>query len=99
MAAGRAPCDASHTRERRLRHRARHRTPVYGLTMTIVDDLLANPGLYVGVDDVQDSELRGAARIVVAPLPGNAGVTIDYEVLNPNNDPIRGHIEHTVLAR
>lgn len=67
--------------------------------MSIVDDLLANPGLYVGIDDAQDSELRGAARIIVTPLPGNAGVTLDYEVLNPNHDPIRGHSEHTMLGR
>jgi hypothetical protein len=67
--------------------------------MSIVDELVANPGLYVGVDDVQDSELRGAARILVTPLPGNAGVTLDYEVLNPANEPIRGHSERTVIAR
>ena len=30
--------------------------------MTIVDDLLANPGLYIGIDTVADSDLRGAAR-------------------------------------
>ena len=45
--------------------------------MTIVDDLLANPGLYVGIDDVQGSDLRGAARILVTALPGNAGVSLD----------------------
>jgi len=68
--------------------------------MGIVDDLLANPGLYVGVDSVQDSDLRGAARIIVTPLPGAAGVTLDYEVLNPAvPDRIRGHSEHTVIAR
>src|SRR5262245_25816628 len=68
--------------------------------MTIVDDLLAAPGLYVGIDRDTDSDQRGAARIVVAPLPGNAGVTLDYEVFNPATpDRIRGHIEHTMLAR
>jgi hypothetical protein len=68
--------------------------------MTIVDDLLAAPGLYVGIDSLADSDLRGAARIVVTPLPGNAGVTLDYEVFNPATpDRIRGHIEHTMLAR
>ena len=68
--------------------------------MTIVDDLLAAPGLYVGIDSVAGSDLRGAARIVVTPLPGNAGVTLDYEVFNPTTpDRIRGHIEHTMLAR
>ena len=68
--------------------------------MSTVDDLLANPGLYLGIDTVTDSDLRGAARIVIAPLPGGAGVTLDYEIFNPAMpDRIRGHIEHTVIAR
>lgn len=68
--------------------------------MAIVDDLLANPGLYIGIDTVQDSDLRGAARITINPLPGNAGVTLDYEIFNPATpDRIRGHEEHTVVAR
>jgi hypothetical protein len=68
--------------------------------MTIVDDLLAHPGLYIGIDSVAGSERRGAARIVVAPLPGGAGVTLDYEVFNPATpDRIRGHVEHTIVAR
>ena len=45
--------------------------------MSVVDDLLANPGMYVGVDTVADSDLRGAARLIVTPLPGGAGVTLD----------------------
>jgi hypothetical protein len=68
--------------------------------MSIVDDLLAHPGLYLGIDSLEGSDLRGAARIVVTPLPGGAGVTLDYEVLNPATpERIRGHIEHTMLAR
>jgi hypothetical protein len=68
--------------------------------MTIVDDLLAHPGLYLGIDSVAGSDLRGAARIEVAPLPGGSGVTLDYEVLNPAHpDRIRGHVEHTMVAR
>lgn len=68
--------------------------------MTIVDDLLEAPGLYVGIDNSAGSDLQGAARIVVTPLPGPAGVTLDYEVLNPTMpDRVRGHIEHTMLAR
>jgi hypothetical protein len=56
--------------------------------------------VYVGIDALTDSDQRGAARIVVAALPGGAGVTLDYEVLNPSNpDRVRGHIEHTMLAR
>jgi hypothetical protein len=68
--------------------------------MTIVDDLLAHPGLYIGIDSVADSDLQGAARIVVTPLPGGAGVTLDYEIFNPATpERIRGHVEHTMLAR
>jgi hypothetical protein len=68
--------------------------------MTIVDDLLAAPGQYVGIDTDAQSAERGAARIVVAALPGNAGVTLDYEVLNPATpERVRGHVEHTVVAR
>ncbi|MDQ1533024.1 MAG: hypothetical protein QOF28_785 [Actinomycetota bacterium] len=68
--------------------------------MTIVDDLLVHPGMYIGIDTVSDSDLRGAARIVVTPLPGDAGVTLDYEVFNPATPQrIRGHIEHTMVAR
>ncbi len=68
--------------------------------MGIIDDLLANPGVYIGVD--RDTEGRGeaAAKIVVTPLPGGAGVTLDYETFNPANaDRIRGHIEHAVIGR
>ena len=68
--------------------------------MSIVDELLANPGLYIGIDSVADSDLRGAARIVVTPLPGGAGVTLDYEIFNAATpDQVRGHVEHTMLAR
>jgi hypothetical protein len=68
--------------------------------MAIVDELLAHPGLYIGIDTVSNSDLRGAARIVVTPLPGGAGVTLDYEIFNPATpERIRGHVEHTVLAR
>ncbi len=70
------------------------------MAMTIVDDLLANPGVYVGIDRVAGTDFEGAARIVIAPLPGNVGVTLDYEVLSTHDpDRVRGHIEHTVVAR
>jgi hypothetical protein len=65
----------------------------------IVDDLLAHPGLYVGVDRVVERGLEGVARMVVTPLPGRSGVALDYEVLNtvaPGSP--RGHAEHTVVA-
>ena len=68
--------------------------------MTIVDDLLANPGLYIGIDTVAGSAWQGAARFVVTPLPGASGVALDYEIFNPATpDRIRGHIEHTLVAR
>ncbi len=38
--------------------------------------------------------------MVVTPLPGAAGVTLDYDIFNPATpDRLRGHIEHTLLAR
>ncbi len=67
--------------------------------MGIVDDLLASPGLYVGTDTVVGTDLVGAARIAVAPLPGRAGVSLDYEVLNGlAPGPVLGHVEHTVVG-
>jgi hypothetical protein len=69
-------------------------------TLTIIDDLLAHPGLYLGIDAVAGSDLRGAARLVVTALPGASGVALDYEILNAATpDRIRGHIEHTIVAR
>ena len=65
--------------------------------MTIVDDLLANPGLYAGVDRAQERGSSAAARMTVTPLPGGAGVSIDYEIFN-TSEPYRGHAEHTVIA-
>lgn len=65
--------------------------------MAIVDELLAHPGLYLGIDTAPDSDRRSAARIVVTPLPGDAGVTLDYETFNPATPQrIRGHIERDV---
>lgn len=68
--------------------------------MALVDDLLSNPGLYVGTDTVVGTDLVGAARILVSPLPGGAGVSLDYEVLNGlAPGPVLGHVEHTVVGR
>jgi hypothetical protein len=68
--------------------------------MSIVDDLLAQPGLYLGIDRDPGSEHRSAARIVITPLPGGAGVSLDYQTFNPDNpDRIQGHAEHTVVAK
>ena len=74
-------------------------TEVRCRVMGIVDDLLTNPGLYVGKDTVAESDLVGAARILVSPLPGRAGVSIDYEVLNGlAPGPVLGHVEHTLIG-
>jgi hypothetical protein len=68
--------------------------------MGIVDDLLQQPGLYLGLDRDTRGAGEAAARILVTPLPGGAGVAIDYETLNPSNpDRIRPHWEHAVLGR
>ena len=68
--------------------------------MGIVDDLVQHSGLYLGID--RDTAGRGevAAKILITPLPGSAGVTLDYETFNAaNQDRVRGHHEHAVLAR
>jgi hypothetical protein len=68
--------------------------------MGIVDELLAAPGLYIGTDTVVGTELVGAARVVVTALPGGAGVSLDYEVLNgAGPGAVLGHAEHTVLGK
>jgi len=68
--------------------------------MSIVDDLIANPGLYLGLDDAVGRNTTGAARIVVTPLPGGASVSLDYEILNPlAPGPVLGHVEHTLIGR
>jgi hypothetical protein len=68
--------------------------------VALVDDLLANTGTYLGIDTVTGFDDRGAARMVVTALPGDSGVELDYEILNPAHpDRIRGHIEHTLIAR
>jgi hypothetical protein len=68
--------------------------------MGIVDELLASSGLYIGTDHVLDADRVGAARIAIAPWPGHAGVTLDYEILNPSSpDRLYGHAEHTMIGR
>lgn len=68
--------------------------------MGIVDDLLNNPGLYIGTDTVVGVDLVGAARIVVTPLPGGVGVSLDYEVLSSQSPgPVLAHREHTVIGK
>ena len=68
--------------------------------MGIIEDLVAHPGEYVGLDRDPTSGRVSAARIVVTPLPGGAGVAFDYESFNADNpDVVRGHAEHAVLGR
>lgn len=68
--------------------------------MGIVDDLLANPGVYIGVDHDTAGRGSAAAKIVITPLPGGAGVALDYETFNPaGGDRIRGHAEHAMIGR
>jgi hypothetical protein len=68
--------------------------------MGIVDDLLAHPGVYVGLDHARRHSETGAARIEVKPLPGGGGVSLDYEIFNiAHPDHIRGHVEHEVIGR
>src|SRR5438132_9821975 len=68
--------------------------------MGIVDDLLANPDTYLGIDRQTERGGDSAAKIVITPLPGGAGVTLDYETFNPTNaERIRGHAEHAVIGR
>ena len=72
--------------------------------MGIIDDLIANAGLYLGIGSDPTAE-RGqrrvqAARIAVAPLPNGAGVAVDYETFNPADAArLQPHIEHAVIAR
>ena len=74
--------------------------------MGIVDDLLAHPGLYLGLNhDVaphSDDDAGGpaAAKIMVSRLPSDAGVLLDYETFNPANPArIQGHREQAMLAK
>ena len=68
--------------------------------MGIIEELLAHPGEYLGLDRDPTSGRVSAARIVVTALPGGAGVAIDFESFNADNpERIRGHAEHAVLGR
>jgi len=67
--------------------------------MGIIDELLAHPGVYVGLDRDPTTQRVSAARIVVSPLPGGAGVTLDFESFNTHDaDRIRGHAERALLG-
>ena len=72
--------------------------------MSIIDELIANAGVYLGLghdpEDRRDEARTQAARIVVTPLPNGAGVAIDYETFNPAQPArVQPHIEHAVIGR
>ena len=68
--------------------------------MGIIEDLLANPGVYLGIDHDTQGRGESAAKIVVTPLPGGAGVTLDYETFNAGQpDRVLGHAEHALIGR
>lgn len=72
--------------------------------MSIVDQLIDNPGTYLGIgrDPSGEGGRAGgqAARIVVTPLPGRAGVTVDYETFDATNpERLQPHIEHVIIGR
>jgi hypothetical protein len=67
--------------------------------MGIVDDLLASPGLYTGVSHAARVDTPAAARILITPLPGRAGVTLDYELYNPTQGMVLGHEERTIVGK
>jgi len=68
--------------------------------MSIVDDLVANTGTYIGIDRETERGGASAARIVITALPGGNGVSLDYETFNPTREnAIRGHAEHAIIGR
>ena len=72
--------------------------------MSIVDQLIENAGVYLGIGkepaEDQDRADGQAARIVIAALPNEAGVTVDYETFNPATpERVQPHIEHAVIGR
>lgn len=72
--------------------------------MSILDQLIVNPGVYLGIGrdpgGHRDQVNGQVARIVVTPLPGGAGVTIDYETFDPANaERVQPHIEHAIIGR
>jgi hypothetical protein len=72
--------------------------------MSIVDKLIDNPGVYLGIGSdptgERDRSQGQAARIVVTPLPAGAGVTVDYETFDAADaERVQPHIEHVIIGR
>jgi hypothetical protein len=60
----------------------------------LIDDLLTNAGFYVGSG--ASPRLQWVARLVLTPLPGAAGVAVDFEALSSEGRVLRK--EHSILA-
>jgi hypothetical protein len=72
--------------------------------VSIVDQLIDNPGVYLGIGrdpgGRRDQPQGQVARIVVTPLPSRGGVTVDYETFDPiHPERVQPHIEHAVIGR
>jgi hypothetical protein len=72
--------------------------------MSIVDQLIENPGTYLGIGwdpaGQRDETQVQAARIEVTTLPGRAGVSVDYETFDPGNaQRVQPHLEHVIVGR
>jgi hypothetical protein len=72
--------------------------------MTILDQLIDNPGVYLGIGrdpgGQRDQPEGQVARIVIAPLPSRSGVTVDYETFDPAHpERVQPHIEHALIGR
>ena len=65
----------------------------------LIDQLTSKCGLYTGPHShpAAAATPTEVARVSVARLPGDSGVSLDYEVLDPENG--RVHAEHAMLAR
>ena len=64
--------------------------------MSVLDTLLANPGLYAGTGTQHDGTVS-VARIMVARLPNKASVAIHYEARHAGNP--NQWVEHAILGR
>ena len=67
----------------------------------LVEQLLAETGLYLGTDrdPTREDRTPQVARIAVTALPGRSGVMFDYEGLSQNQEHPLPHSEHAVLGR
>jgi hypothetical protein len=64
---------------------------------SVLETLLANPGLYAGTGTDAEDGTVFIARIQVTALPNGAAVSLDYEARHAGN--LAQWAEHSVLAR